>query len=248
MKMTHRKAVIVIFTMTLLIYQGVGYTETPEFQYSERPVGSVAENQPIGTEALRVTATNPDNVSLEFYGGGIDFSENRGHGAFRVEGEGNTAVIKTKVVLDYETQNFYTLMITVYDDFGFADYICVDINITNDPNDDDTNTPNRAPVFEDGEHTTRSISEDAPPGTIIGLPVAATDPDNDSVSYGLGIENPIENYGIIEMDFDTGQLRVGVFGLDYDTKSTFEVVIFADDGKGGKDRIDVTINILRASQ
>lgn len=247
--MTQRKAVIVILAITLLIYQGIGYG-TPEFDWSVYPVGSVAENQPIGTEVIRVTAMNPDNASLTFYpkGGAADFSGNRGHGAFTIEGDGDTAVIKTRVVLDYETQNFYTLMVSVADETGFGDFICVDINVTNDPSDDTTNEPNRPPVFTEGESVTRSISIDASPGTVIGSPLTATDPDGDPVSYSLWIENIWETYGIIlEIDFDTGALIVGT-DVGSATQSSYRARVFANDGKGGKDYIDVTINILGSGQ
>lgn len=249
-KMHQRKAVIVILVITLLIYQSIGYTGSPEFDWGEYPVGSVTENQPIGTEVMRVTAINPDNASLTFIlsGGAADYSGNGGHGAFTVDGDGNTAVIKTKVVLDYEAQNFYTLMLWVEDEEGFGDFICVDINVTNDPSDDATNRPNRSPVFNEGESTTRSISVDALPGTVIGAPIIATDPDDDPVSYALGIENPLENYGIIlSMNFDTGELLVGT-DLGSRTKDSYSVRIFANDGKGGKDHIDVTVNFVSTGQ
>ena len=44
---------------------------------------------------------------------------------------------------------------------------------------------NGPPVFEDGSSTTRLVAENAPPGTAVGAPVAASDPDSDTVTYTL---------------------------------------------------------------
>ena len=246
MKVINRIIVTSILTMTLLVYQGVGYAGGPKFDFEftgKLPGALVEENQPIGTEVIRLSATDPDGDSLIFHllGGGADLSENDGHGAFTVEGDGNVAVIKTRVILDYETQDAYLLGVMLEDETGdFGGTLYVVIRVKNDPSDDDTNTANSSPEFDEGESATRSIAEDAPPGTNIGLPITATDPDDDPPSYSMWYNDA---YGFIELDRNTGQLRVGPNGLDYETQSSYEVRMFAEDGKGGSARIDVTIEI-----
>ena len=46
--------------------------------------------------------------------------------------------------------------------------------------------PNVAPVFSEGATATRTIAENTPSGTNIGDPVAATDANNDILTYALG--------------------------------------------------------------
>ena len=45
--------------------------------------------------------------------------------------------------------------------------------------------PNHPPTFDDGTSTTRSVDENTPSGRAIGLPVAATDPENNPLTYRL---------------------------------------------------------------
>lgn len=238
----NRKIALLILVVPFLIYPSIGYAgDAPTFDEKGILKASIAENQPVGTEVRRFPVTDPDGDTLTFHllGGGADLSENDGHGAFSIETDGNEGVLKTKVILDYETQDFYALGIMVTDGTYWATTY-VGIAVTNDESDDDTNVPNGAPVFDDGESTTRSIAENAPVGTNIGSPIAATDPNNDPLSYGIWYNG---TYGLIALDRDTGQLKTDAL-LDYETQSSYLVRISADDGKGGQDSIDVTIEII----
>ncbi len=98
--------------------------------------------------------------------------------------------------------------------------------------------PNRAPEFTEGATTTRAVDENPPAGTAIGDPVTATDADGDSLGYTLG--------GTDAADFDlegsTGQLRTRA-ALDHETQAEHVVTVAADDGKGGRARITVTISV-----
>ena len=97
---------------------------------------------------------------------------------------------------------------------------------------------NSAPVFTDGTRTTRSIAENTASGQNIGTAVAASDADNDTLTYTLG--------GIDAATFSivstTGQLQTKA-ALDYETKTTYAITITVSDGNGGTDSIAVTINI-----
>ena len=70
-------------------------------------------------------------------------------------------------------------------------------------------------------------------------PVAATDADNDTLSYTLGGTNAASFYIV----GTSGQLRRGAATLDYETKSSYSVTVNVSDGNGGSDSIAVTINI-----
>lgn len=76
---------------------------------------------------------------------------------------------------------------------------------------------NQPPVFDDGDSTTRSVAENTAAGTNIGLPISATDPDdNRRLLYQLS--------GKDKKSFDigrrTGQL-ITKASLDYETKSSY---------------------------
>ena len=98
--------------------------------------------------------------------------------------------------------------------------------------------PNRPPAF-DAASTMRNVFQSAEAGTPIGLPVTATDPDNDELTYS--IEGADRNSFDIEPD--TGQLltRAGVT-LDADTKATYTVKVLASDGIASAE-ITVTITV-----
>ena len=97
---------------------------------------------------------------------------------------------------------------------------------------------NLAPVFPEGATTTRTVDENTAAVENIGDPVAATDGDEDPLTYALG--------GTDADDFDlvttTGQLQTKA-ALDYETEPTYEVTITASDDEGGSATITVTIDV-----
>ena len=96
---------------------------------------------------------------------------------------------------------------------------------------------NVAPAFPSAA-TTRSIAENTAARANIGAPVEATDPNGDTLTYTLGGTNAA-SFGIVG---STGQLRTSA-ALDFETKSTYTVVVTATDPGGLSDTIDVTINV-----
>ena len=95
---------------------------------------------------------------------------------------------------------------------------------------------NRAPVFT-ASSTTRTIAENTATGVNIGTPVAATDADNDTLTYTLGGTNAAS----FSISSSTGQLQTKA-ALDYETKSTYTVSVTVSDGSLS-DTITVTINV-----
>ena len=98
-------------------------------------------------------------------------------------------------------------------------------------------TPNTAPTFTEGVSTTRSIAENVATGVNIGTAIAATDADNDALTYTLGGTDA----SAFDIDSTTGQLRTRVT-LDYETKSTYTVTVTVSDGSL-TDTITVTIAV-----
>ena len=106
--------------------------------------------------------------------------------------------------------------------------------------DDDLADANNAPVFAEGESTTRSVAENTAAGQEVGSPVAATDADtHDTLAYTLG--------GADAAWFDivstSGQLRTksGVT-YDHEAKPSLAVTVTVSDGTAS-DRIAVTIGV-----
>ena len=140
-----------------------------------------------------------------------------------------TGQLQTKAALDHETRDSYTVTVTATDEEGLSDAITVTINVA----DVDEN-----PEFP-GEATTRSVDENTVAGEDIGVPVAATEADeDDALTYTLS--------GTDEASFDiisvTGQLQTKA-ALDYETKDSYTVIVTATDEAGLSDAITVTINV-----
>ena len=140
-----------------------------------------------------------------------------------------TGQLQTKDALDHETKDSYTVTVTVTDAAGLIDAITVTINVA----DVDEN-----PEFR-GAATTRSVDENTVAGEDIGVPVAATDADeDDAVTYTLS--------GTDAASFDissaTGQLQTKD-ALDHETKASYTVTVTATDAAGLSDEIMVTINV-----
>ena len=128
---------------------------------------------------------------------------------------------------DYESKSSYSVTV-IASDGTLTDSITVTINVSD---------VNEAPAFSDGASTTRAIAENVPADINIGSAVAATDPDNDTLTYTLGGTD----VAAFSIDDATGQLRTSA-ALDYETKTSYSVTITVSDGSL-MDTITVTINV-----
>ena len=145
-------------------------------------------------------------------------------------------------------------------------YLWVRVTYTDPQSDTDTKTAdaksenpvraevsagaNASPDFEDNTDT-RTVPESTAVGDPVGLPVTATDTDNDTLTYEL-IEVVSPNNGddeFFDIDQESGQIAVAQ-ELDYDavgdrtagaTAGTYMVIVRATDPSGLADNITVTI-------
>ena len=101
---------------------------------------------------------------------------------------------------------------------------------------------NRAPMFA-GATTTREVAENTAAGMNIGAPVAAMDPDGDTLDYTLS-GTDAESFDIGD---STGQLMTKA-ALDYETKMSYMVTVTAADPDGETDAIEVTINVTNVDE
>ena len=93
-----------------------------------------------------------------------------------------------------------------------------------------------APVFSEGDSTTRSVTENTPPNSNVGSPVKATNTDNQELRYSL--EN--EHFSI---DPKTGQIKTKTTP-DYETAQSHTVEVTVTDPFDDSDSISVTINVI----
>ena len=113
---------------------------------------------------------------------------------------------------------------------------------------------NSAPAFPATERGTREIAEDATGGTAVGDPVAATDFNNDPLTYTLSGTDA----ALFTVDSNTGQIRVASGAeLDFETKRTLGVTVEVTDGANSlgdpdsdaiDDRQNVTITLTDVNE
>ncbi len=175
-----------------------------------------------GSVGKPVAATDADNDPLTYHLSGTDAA------AFDIDG--TTGQLKTKAAHNYNTQTAYTVTVTVSDG-SLLNEIAVTINVIGT----ETETPtNSTPRFVDGNHTQRTVAENTAKGVNIGNPIAATDADNDALTYTLGGPDAKS----FEIDNTTGQLKTRA-NLDYETKDTYTVTVTVSDGG-----LTVTITVI----
>ena len=219
----------IIVTINVTDVTDVNENRAPVFTDGSSATRAIAENTASGQNiGAAVAATDADNDTLTYSLGGTDAS------SFSIVS--TTGQLQTSAALDYETKASYSVTVSVSDGNGESDSITVTINVTDV-------AENNAPVFTDGDSTTRSIAENTAAGENIGTAVPATDTDNDTLTYSLGGTDAAA-FSIVST---TGQLRTST-ALDYETKSSYAVSVSVSDGNGGSDSITVTITVTDVSE
>ena len=202
---------------------------SPVFTEGTSTTRSVAETTASGTNiGTAVAATDVDKDTLFYILGGTDAA------LFSIVG--TSGQLQTKTSLDFETETSYTVTVIVYDGNAGGDRITVTINVA------DLNE-NNAPVFTDGSSTTRSVAENPTSGTNIGTAIAATDADNDTLTYSLG-GTDADSFSIVST---SGQLQTRA-PLNYEIKSSYSVTVSVSDGNGNINSITVTINVTDVTE
>lgn len=214
--------------ITLGMFADMGWTinEAPVFTEGTRAPRSVAENTGAGVGIGQpITATDPNGDPLLYSLSGAD--------AELFDIDSTSGQLKTKVTLHGKTKASYTVTVTVSDG-SLIDKITIIITVIKVVVGVPTNS---APSFIDGSHTTRTVTENTPRGRNIQKPIAATDPDNDPLTYTLEGRDA----AAFDIDTTTGQLRTFA-ALDYETQRAYTLTITASDGSL-TDVITVPINI-----
>ena len=233
----NKRYIVSIFLTSLMVFGTLmsGYADensAPVFIDGARAIRTIAENTAAGVNIGEpVAATDADNDTLTYSKGGLDGI------AFSIDTA--TGQIRTKAALDYETKTAYTFSVFADDGNGGRQVITVTINVT----DVDETPANNAPIFTDGTSTTRTVAENTASGRNIGTAIAATDADNDTLTYSLG-GTDASSFSIVST---SGQLQRRA-ALDYETKSSYAVTVSVSDDNGGSDSIEVTISVTDVNE
>ena len=183
--------------------------EAPSFPAATPTTLSVAENTATATEfGTAVTATDPDDDTLTYSVSGAVFAI-----------DADSAKLKTSAALDHETTPSYTVTVTARD--GGSPPLSGDTTLTIEVTD-----VNEAPEFPGDTPASLSVDENTATGTGFGTAVAATDPDDDALTYSVGGTDG-SSFGI---NTGTGRLQTKA-ALDFESKTDYTVTVTASDGE-----------------
>ena len=154
--------------------------------------------------------------------------------ATRTDADIEGATSSTYTVTNADEGKAIKVRVTFDDDAGNAESLTSDARLSAPPLIiPDEETPpkstlvtevNEAPVFPSAT-ATRTIPENTPAGRNIGAPVAATDADNDLLTYSLGGPDAA-SFDIVA---SSGQLQTKL-PLDRETKASYSVTVSVSDG------------------
>ena len=193
----------------------------PVFSEGTATTRSVREDAASGTDIGNpVTATDTDpGATLTYRLEGVDA------GSFGINPANGQ--IRASAALDARTKATYTVVV-VASDGSLEARVTVTITVI---------VLNNPPAFANAS-TTRSVSENSPVGTNVGSPVAATDVDQDTLTYTLGGAD-VASFTIVG---DTGHIQTAAV-LDEETRSSYTVTVTANDGTEDSAPITVTISV-----
>ena len=196
-------------------------SDTTMRQMDENVKGVVSIGEPV-------VAVDGDDDLLVYRLSGPDAASFTVDSGLESEDTPGQLKLKKGLKLDFEAQAMHTVTVMAMDPSGASDTITVMIEVI-DKDDPPAISPNRRPVFDDGETTGRSIAENSEAGTPVGDPVMATDADSNDVTYSLSGDDAM----YFEID-DMGQITVGEGTmLDYESdKKMYMVTVTANDGTG----------------
>ncbi|MBC6426863.1 MAG: cadherin repeat domain-containing protein [Ekhidna sp.] len=153
--------------------------------------------------------------------------------------EGGQIKVSGTASLDASSKASYSLTLTVTDDGAgrLSDEESITITVT------PAGATNQAPTFNEGPSAMRAVAENTTSGNV-GTPVAATDNEEDDITYSIKSGNEEDNFDI---NSRTGQITVkNTASLDYEETEMYMLVLTAADASGS-DEITVTINVTNVN-
>ena len=174
-----------------------------------------------------VTATDPENHSLTYSLEGTDKD------SFQIVTNSGQIQTKSGVTYDHETTPTYTVTVKADDGNNGADTINVTITVAN---------VDEPPEFDEEPAATRTVAENTPTDQDIGLPVAATDPEGDDLTYALDDASAVS----FNIDISSGQLKTKA-ALDHEGQASYTVTVTASDGTNTV-TLAVTVNVTDVNE
>ena len=206
-----------------------GVNHAPHFA-AARMSRSIDENSPAGANVgSPVTATDADGDALSYTLAGNDAS------SFAINGSSGQIHVGRGASLDHETKDSYSVTVTATDTSDATDTVKVNIAVNN---------INEAPQFG-AASVSRVIDENSAPGTNLGSPVTAIDPDGDALSYILAGKDASS----FAINGSSGQIHVGRgASLDHETKDSYTVTVIAADPQSLTATATVNIEIKNLNE
>lgn len=214
---------------------------------------SVSPDADDGHEALSVTWTAPENA-----GPPVSSSVVR----YRIDGSGDEWKRVTvggdttrTTISGLETDTAYEAQVRAINDEGEGKW-----SESGKGRTYAARPVNAPPKFDDSPVTALLVAESAQPGSAVGAPFAAVDPDSgDNLAYSLaGVDS-----GHFAVDVSTGQIRTGPgAALDYETPAdsdddnVYELTVRVSDGSDESgnpdssvdDSVDLTIRVMDVNE
>ena len=232
------------YSVTVKVDDGHGGTDTvtvtidvsdvaePPAQPAAPSVSSVADS----TTSLLVTWTAPENTgrpAIDHY----DLQYRQGTTGDWTDGPQDVPG-PSATIMSLTANTLYQVQVLATNDEGDSPW--------SPAGEGQTNTAgNTAPMifFEE----TGLVEENAPPGVDVGTRVTATDADNDPLIFTLE-GTDAASFDLVTLP-DSARLRTktGVT-YDYETKSSYSVMVKVDDGHGGTATASMTINVTDVNE
>ena len=176
--------------------------------------------------SLTIRWTEPDNPGPAITDYNVQYREGSS-GAFTAaahDGAGRTTTIS-----NLQSNTTYQIQVQATSDEGTSEW---------SPSGNGRTVANQAPMFSEGASTTRRLAENTTGTQDIGNPITATDSDGGTLSYDL------EGTDQASFTIDNNQLQtLSGKTYDYEEKNRYEVIVRVEDGQGGSNTIEVTINL-----
>ena len=198
-----------------------GSNSAPQFAHTRAQL-TVPENSPAEThvgDPLRATDADGDPLMYTLTGSDL----------FEIDVAQGQITVAEGAVLNHEAAPSHSVMVTVSDPRDATDTDALTILVSD---------VNEAPEFT-AATAERSVSENAQPGANVGVPVIATDVDDDPLTYGLTGAATSD----FEIDEHTGQITVAEGAALDAARSPYSVTVTADDGQGETAMVEVTITV-----
>ena len=132
-----------------------------------------------------------------------------------------------------------------------ADLLTTQLTFTITDNELVAPVVNSQPAFDGGDSISRTIAENADAGANVGAAVAATDSEDDVLTYSISGADA----GSFTIDGTNGQLKTSA-ALDHETKPSYTVTVSVHDGANAAGEVDtaaddtitVTINVTNVEE